>query len=120
MSFNAFRNPLRAGVRRTAAQPARFQLRVNCNRKFSTPPPPAPEAKASSNAGLYIGLGAVVAGGLGYYLYSSNDAVNALKSGAQVAKVKTNTAPTKEDYIKVCYFLDTSFVKFCLIICICP
>ncbi|KJA17542.1 hypothetical protein HYPSUDRAFT_46322 [Hypholoma sublateritium FD-334 SS-4] len=102
MSFNAFRNPLRASVRRAAAQPARFQLRVNCNRKFSTPPPPpAPEAKASSNAGLYIGLGAVVAGGLGYYLYSSNDAVNALKSGAQVAKVKTNTAPTKEDYIKV-------------------
>ncbi len=48
-----------------------------------------------------LGLGAAVAGGLGYYLYNSNDATNALKSGAQVAKVKTNTAPTKEDYIKV-------------------
>ena len=100
MSFNVFRNPLRASVRRTAAQSARLHPRVNCNRKFSTPPP-APEAKAASNTGLYIGLGAAVAGGLGYYLYSSNDASNALKSGVQVAKVKTNTAPTKEDYIKV-------------------
>lgn len=101
MSLSALRTPLRASVRR-AAQPSRLQLRSTFNRKFSTPPPPAPEAK-TSNTGLYIGLGAAAVGGLGYYFYSINkdDTVNAIKSGKQIAKVKTNFVPSKEDYIKV-------------------
>lgn len=101
MSFSAFRNPLRASVRR-AAQPSRLQLRSSFNRKFSTPPPPPPAAEAkSSNTTLYLGLGGVVIGAVGYYIYSSNDASNAVKSGVQSAKVKVNFVPTKEDYIKV-------------------
>ena len=96
MSFSAFRNPLRAAARR-AAQP-RFQLRSNFNRKFSTPPP---AAEAKSNTALWVGLGAAAVGGAGYYIYTSNDASNAVKSGVQVAKVKANFVPTKEDYIKV-------------------
>ncbi|KAF8196598.1 heme peroxidase [Pholiota molesta] len=100
MSFSAFRNPLRAAVRR-AAQPSRFQLRSSFNRRFSdTPPPPPPAAKSSNNT-LYYGLGGIVIGAVGYYIYTSNAASNAVKSGVQSAKVQVNFVPSKEDYIKV-------------------
>ncbi|PPQ65554.1 hypothetical protein CVT24_010817 [Panaeolus cyanescens] len=104
MSFTAaaFRAPLRGSARR-AAQIPKSQFRTNWNRKFSTPPP-APEAKAASSTGLYLGLGAAAVGGLGYYFFntsSGKETGSALKSELQAAKVKANFVPTKEDYIKV-------------------
>ncbi|KAF8149457.1 cytochrome c peroxidase [Crassisporium funariophilum] len=104
MSFSAFRNATAAPLRRAAARAStKPQFRNTFNRKFSTPPPPGPEAKSSST-GLYLGLGAAAAGGLAYYFYattSGKEAGTAIKSGVQVAKVKANFVPTKEDYIKV-------------------
>ncbi|KAF8907817.1 cytochrome c peroxidase [Gymnopilus junonius] len=77
MSFSVFRAPLRNAA---AANP------ILLGKNYT--PSPAPEAK-SSNTTLYVGLGVVAAGALTYYFYSSN-AENAVKSGLQVAKVKTN------------------------------
>ncbi|KAF9467405.1 cytochrome c peroxidase [Collybia nuda] len=99
MSFALLRAPLRkaafsAAIPRTAVRTS--------YRKFSTPTPPPPP-KAKSNNGLFIGLGAAIAvGGLAVYLYSdSTETGTAVKSGIQVAKVKANFVPTKEDYQKV-------------------
>ncbi|KAH7108028.1 cytochrome c peroxidase [Auriculariales sp. MPI-PUGE-AT-0066] len=67
----------------------------------------APEQpKSSNNSTLFIGLGALVAGGAAYYfLTSDSDAAKAAASGAkgaaQVAKVAANFVPTKADYDKV-------------------
>lgn len=100
MSVSVIRNPLRTALRRTAARPVQF--RQSFNRNFSTPPP-TPAAK--SNTALYLGLGAVAVGGLGYFFLSDSSAAKeagtSVKSGVQVAKVKANFVPTKEDYIKV-------------------
>jgi len=104
MSFSALRTPLRSAAAnplRRAAQLPKGQFRSNFNRKFSTPPPPPP---AKSSTGLYLGVGALAAAGLGYYFYateSGKEAATAGKSGLQAAKVKANFVPTKEDYIKV-------------------
>jgi hypothetical protein len=108
MSLNIFRTTLRnaaaAPLRRTAIAQApnynRALFRNTFNRKYSTPPPP----QAKSGAGLYVGVGAVVALGLAYYFYdtvSGKEAGTAVKSGIQAAKVKVNFVPSKEDYIKV-------------------
>ncbi|KAF8828697.1 hypothetical protein HHX47_DHR3000049 [Lentinula edodes] len=100
MSFSLFR----ASVRKVATAGSlpraqlRNQLRISI-RKFSTPPPEAPAPK--SNTTLYVGIGAVVAAaGAAFYSFSDSG-TNAVKSGVQVAKVKTNFVPTKEDYQKV-------------------
>ncbi|KAJ3814778.1 heme peroxidase [Lentinula lateritia] len=100
MSFSLFR----ASVRKVATSGSlpraqlRNQLRISI-RKFSTPPPEAPAPK--SNTTLYVGIGAVVAAaGAAFYSFSDSG-TNAVKSGVQVAKVKTNFVPTKEDYQKV-------------------
>lgn len=102
MSASVLRNPLRTALRRSAARPAQF--RQTFNRQFSTPPPP-PAPAAKSNTALYLTLGAVAAGGLGYYFLSDSSAAKeagtSVKSGVQAAKVKANFVPTKEDYIKV-------------------
>ncbi|EJD52802.1 cytochrome c peroxidase [Auricularia subglabra TFB-10046 SS5] len=62
--------------------------------------------KASSNTALYVGLGAFVAGGVGYWFATSDSdaaksAATAGKSAAQAVKAKTNFVPTKDDYQKV-------------------
>ncbi|KDR67543.1 hypothetical protein GALMADRAFT_1356136 [Galerina marginata CBS 339.88] len=106
MSFSVFRAPLcRAGASplRRVAQLPKATFRSNFNRKFSTPPPPPPasEAKSSSNTGLFVGIGVAVAGAVAYYFYNTSEANNSIKSGLQVAKVKANFVPSKEDYIKV-------------------
>jgi cytochrome c peroxidase len=75
------------------------QLRFAFNRRFTTPPPPPPPQK--SNTALYAGIGIAIAGGLGYYLYTSSDSPGtALSSAAQAVKAKALT-PKKEDYQKV-------------------
>ncbi|KAJ7077265.1 heme peroxidase [Mycena belliarum] len=91
---------LRSSVRRAALTAPRAASRATPRapfRKFSTPPP-APKAK--SNTGLIVGaLAAVVLGGGGYYYLSSNG--DAVKSGVQILKAKTNFTPSQEDYQKV-------------------
>lgn len=110
MSFSVFRtasirNATVAPLRRAAAQAPncnKILFRNTFSRRYSTPPP-SPQAK--SNTGLYIGIGAAVAGlGLAYYYLdtvSGKEAGTAVKSGVQAAKVKVNFVPSKEDYIKV-------------------
>ena len=110
MSFNIFRASFRTVASkplRTAAVQlnTRAAFRSNFNRTYSTPPPS--DGAKSSSTGLYLGLGAVAAAGVTYYLYatsSGKEAVTATKSGLQAAKVKANFVPTKEDYIKVTEF----------------
>lgn len=106
MSFSVFRAPLRnaaaANPMRRAARLPRTTFRTTFYRKYSEqttpPPPPAPEAK-SSNTALYVGIGAAAVGALAYYFYNT-EAENTLKSGLQIAKVKANFVPTKDDYQK--------------------
>ncbi|KAF9526911.1 heme peroxidase [Crepidotus variabilis] len=106
MSLNVLRASIRTGGAnplRRASQLHRSAFRSNFNRNFSTPPPPAPEA-AKSATGLYLGFGAVAAGGLAYYLLATDGGkatASTAKSGVQAVKVKANFVPTKEDYIKV-------------------
>ncbi|KIO25313.1 peroxidase [Tulasnella calospora MUT 4182] len=96
---------LRAPLRRAAVQASR-SVRASAQpaaRQYST----APAAK--SNAGLWIGLGAAVAAGGGYYLYSKDltpaeagkEAATAGKTGVAIAKNYAGFKPTKEDYQKV-------------------
>ena len=84
-----------AGVRRAAFSGPlglpRSQLRFSY-RKFSTPPPPPPKSKA----GFYTGLALAVAGGVGYYFYTSPDSIPTL----QAVKPKP-FVPKKEDYQQV-------------------
>jgi len=106
MSFNALRASLRNGaaVRRAAA--SRAAPRAVKPNAFVRPYSTGPEAKSgSSSTAIWLGLGAAAAAGGAYYYFqlteSGKEAGTALKSGAQVAKVKANFVPTKEDYIKV-------------------
>jgi cytochrome c peroxidase len=96
--FAALRVPV---VRRAAlsAQSAIPKPRLRFPfRKFTTTPPPPPP---KSNTALYAGLGLAIAGGVGYYFYTSSDTPGTiLASGAQAAKAKVFT-PKKEDYQKV-------------------
>ena len=95
MFLSLFRAPLRQAALTGTRSIPRAQLRASF-RKYSTTPPPA----AKSNTTLWIGLGAVAGvGGLAFYFYENER--NAVKSGIQVAKVKANFAPTKDDYQKV-------------------
>ncbi|KZP34409.1 class II peroxidase [Athelia psychrophila] len=101
MSFNALRAPARRAAVQLRGVP-KSQLRSSFRRYTTETPPP----KASSNAGLYFGLGAVALGGVGYYLFSSEsnaakETVSAAKGGIQAAKAKANFVPTQEDYQKV-------------------
>jgi len=67
-------------------------------RKYSTEAPPP----KSSNTALYATIGLALAGGAGYYVYSSSDtAGTSVKSGAQAAKSALKFTPTKADYQKV-------------------
>jgi cytochrome c peroxidase len=111
MSSSVFRASLRNAavtpLRRGAAQAPncnRILLRNTFSRKYSTPPP-SPQAKSGKTTGLYIGIGAAVAGlGLAYYYYdtvSGKEVGTAVKSGVQAAKVKVNFVPSKQDYINV-------------------
>lgn len=117
MSFSVFRAPLRnttaASLRRVAIAQApscnRVLFRNTFSRKYSTPPP-----QAKSGTGLYIGVGAVVALGLGYYYYDtviSKEAGKAVQSGIPAKAF----VPTKEDYIKVDQ--STTYPAFSLICC---
>ncbi len=99
------RTPFPAAVR-TQAGANRGILRNSAHfrRRFSTEPPPVEPKK--SNTALCAGLGLAAVGGVAVYVYTSQsdtarEAATALKSGAQVAKVAANFAPTKEDYQKV-------------------
>jgi cytochrome c peroxidase len=67
-------------------------------RKYSTEAPPP----KSSNTALYASIGLALAGGLGYYVYSSLDtAATTAKSGVQATKAALKFTPTKADYQKV-------------------
>lgn len=67
-------------------------------------PPPNNNSKSNINVFVWLGVGAVVAGGA-YYAFASNDkAATAAKSTAQSVKVATNLVPSKADYQKV-FFL---------------
>ncbi|KAF5357298.1 hypothetical protein D9758_005875 [Tetrapyrgos nigripes] len=102
MSFAFLRTPLRRAVVQRSLPRAelRNQFRSSAIRRYTTAesssnPPPPPK----SNTALFVGIGAVVAaGGVAYYVFSDSDTV---KSGTQIAKVKANFVPTKDDYQKV-------------------
>lgn len=101
MSFSSFlrrAQPLRRAAS-TGIAPQRI-TRANPNfRRFSTDTPPPPK----SNTALFAGIGAAAVGGLAIYYFTDlgKGAATAAKSGAQIAKVKANFVPTKEDYQKV-------------------
>ena len=105
--MSSFFNAFRASARRTAFSAPRAPFRTSF-RKFSTPPPEA--KKSNSTIWLIAGLGAVSALGGGAYLISatSGDANTAAKSAAQLAKVKANFVPTKDDYQKVSWWMRKS------------
>ena len=90
----------RASLRRaplTSARVPKASFRSSF-RKYSTEAPPP----KSSNTALYATIGLALAGGLGYYVYSSSDtAATTVKSGAQSAKAALKFTPTKADYQKV-------------------
>ncbi|KAG6375666.1 heme peroxidase [Boletus reticuloceps] len=91
---SAFRAPLRRAVGAASTRRVGAQVRVSAFRGFSTETPPPPPKQ---NFGLYAGLGAgaVVVGGVAYYLLnSSSDSTTATP---QVTKF----VPTKADYEKV-------------------
>ncbi|KAF9654031.1 heme peroxidase [Thelephora ganbajun] len=105
MFSSAIRSSLRSSSRlatRSAAPNRVSAFRSSGFRKYSTDAP-----KNSSNTLLWTGLGAAAAGGVAWYIYSSEDAVKgaetALKSGVQSAKAAANFVPAKEDYQKVYY-----------------
>ncbi|KAI0049939.1 class II peroxidase, partial [Auriscalpium vulgare] len=94
---------LRAPARRSAfasARVARASLRTSY-RKFSTEAPPPPPEPKKSNFALFAGLGAATAGGVAYYLLSSDTLGTTAKSGAQIVKSATKFVPSQEDYQKV-------------------
>lgn len=81
-------NPVRPVARSTRFAVPAQTLRSSGRRGYAS------EASAgSSNSGLYWGLGLAVAGGAGYYFYSSGGEVK--------AKAAVPFKPTKEDYQKV-------------------
>ena len=98
--MNPIVTSFRASLRRaplTSARVPKSSFRSSF-RKYSTEAPPP----KSSNAGLYATIGLALAGGLGYYVYSSSDtAATTVKSGAQSAKSALKFTPTKADYQKV-------------------
>ena len=99
MFLSLFRAPLRQAALTGARSLPKAQFRASF-RNYSTTPPPA----AKSNKSIWIGLGAVAGvGGLAFYFYENER--NAVKSGIQVAKVKANFVPTKDDYQKVGWVL---------------
>lgn len=115
MSFNTFRASFLSAARnplRRAVHVDKIAFRANFNRKYSTPPPSG--SPKSSSTGLYIGFGAAAAaGGLAYYFYATTigrEAVTAVSSDVQAAKVKAHLVPTKEDYIKVEQFHKLVFI----------
>ncbi|KAF4637145.1 hypothetical protein G7Y89_g947 [Cudoniella acicularis] len=93
MASNATRTFARAALRTSARNTAfvlpRQTFRQQSRRGYASEP-----AKSSSSS-VWIGLGAALAGGVGYYLYSQG---NPLAGSAGVTKVFT---PTQEDYQKV-------------------
>jgi cytochrome c peroxidase len=106
MLSSVVRSSLRSSPRlaaRSAVPNRTYAYRGSGFRKYSTEAP-----KSSSNTLLWAGLGVAAAGGVAWYIYSSEDAVKVaetgLKSGVQSAKAAVNFVPTKEDYQKVrCY-----------------
>lgn len=101
MSFNALRAPARRAVAAQLRIP-KSQLRTSF-RRYTTETPPPP--KASSNATLYYGVGAVALGALAYTFFADSDkakeAGSAVKGGIQAAKAKANFVPTQKDYQEV-------------------
>lgn len=86
-------------------------------------PESAPAPKSSSNTPLFIGIGALVAGGVGYWVATSDsatakEAATAGKSAAQAVKAKTNFVPTKEDYQKARTQSARPLLRSALILCI--
>jgi cytochrome c peroxidase len=78
---------------RTAARPQTFvsPLRQAARRSYSSAAP------AKSNKGLYLGVAAATAGGVGYYLYTQGQLGPLNDKSARPTLFK----PTKEDYQKV-------------------
>ncbi|KAG8803001.1 heme peroxidase [Serendipita sp. 405] len=59
-------------------------------------------ASKGSNTGLWLGLGALIAAGAGYYVYSNpQTAETVLRSGEQSVKSAAGFTPKKDDYQKV-------------------
>lgn len=112
---SALLGALRAPARRTgayaftaikpAARPATRGFATS-NLLRNAAPESSSAPKSSSNLPLFLGAGALVAGGIGYWVFTSDsstakEAATAGKSAAQAVKAKTNFVPTKEDYQKV-------------------
>jgi cytochrome c peroxidase len=98
--MNTLASSFRSSARRApfaSARIPRSSLRSSF-RKYSTEAPPP----KSSNTALYATVALALAGGLGYYAYSSSDtpATN-VKSGVQATKAALKFTPTKADYQKV-------------------
>lgn len=105
MSLPAIRASLRRSIPNTVRNVQRGAPRASFRRLYSTEPTPTPKG-GSSNTAIFVGLGAILAGGAAYYVFTSDDdaakvAGTALKSGAQAAKVAANFVPSKADYQKV-------------------
>lgn len=98
--MNTLTSSFRSSVRRVplaSARVPRASLRSSF-RKYSTEAPPP----KSSNTALYATLALALAGGLGYYAYTSTDtAATNVKSGVQATKAALKFTPTKADYQKV-------------------
>lgn len=102
--MNPFVYSFRASARRAPLVSARIP-KASFRSSFRTYSTEAPPPK-SSNAGIYATIGLALAGGIGYYVYSSSDtAATTVKSGAQSAKSALKFTPTKADYQKVTYFI---------------
>ncbi|EPQ57021.1 heme peroxidase [Gloeophyllum trabeum ATCC 11539] len=102
MSFSLFRAPVCKGAFSAVSAPrsaARIQFR-----KYASGPSGSSESKTGFWAA--IGAGVTIAGGLAYYMTTSNSdtarqAQTAAKSGAQAVKAATNFTPSKDDFQKV-------------------
>jgi len=113
--MNPFVHSFRASARRAPLVSPRIPKAPfrSSFRRYSTEAPPP----KSSNAGLYATIGLALAGGIGYYVYSSSDtAATTVKSGAQSAKSALKFTPTKADYQKVTDFITLPYytrIKLC-------
>jgi hypothetical protein len=107
--MNPFVHSFRASARRAPLVSPRIPKAHfrSSFRRFSTEAPPP----KSSNVGLYATIGLALAGGIGYYVYSSSDtAATTVKSGAQSAKSALKFTPTKADYQKVTDFVILPYI----------
>src|ERR1700761_1489147 len=102
-SLQLLRAPLRHSSRRAFTLPnSRQSLSSRLSKSYSTSPPPS----STSKTPLFLALGVALVSAGGYYLYSTSpsasatakEGASAVKASAQVARVKSGIAPSRDDY----------------------